>query len=171
MKSQATGADDTRQIAPIYGVWNGEMLINAPIRNVWRYMLDYSAWQNFPIVRHISGPVGQEGEVVMLKKGEEGFEFPPYFARTIKLDPPHRVVWKTYLEKGSQEIDIFGIVDFRAEKAQGKTRFLYNSTYEFLVPYRQKSELETFRKLQDENFRRLFSTVFPRLKQIAEQSA
>jgi hypothetical protein len=160
---------NARKIGPVYGVWDGELMIDAPVREVWRHVLNYPSWQNFPVARHISGRPGEEGEVVMLRKDEKGFEFPPYYAITVKLEPERRVIWKTYPEKGAD--DFFGIVEFGVADAGGKTRFGYHLVYEFNVPYSDESELVAYRKGQEQNFTTLFGVIFPKLKQLAEEGA
>lgn len=169
MNAQTTETDGAPNVAPVYLVMEGEFRIEAPLKAVWSHVLNYPSWQNFPVHKHVSGPPAGEGEVVMLRKEEKGFTFPAYYALTIKLDPESRVLWKTYpAEKGS-EVEFFGIVEFRVREAQGGTRFSYNFLYEFQVPYQQESELEAFRKQQYENFTILLSSIFPKLKRLAEQ--
>jgi hypothetical protein len=156
------------RIEPVYLVLNGEMLLNAPIETAWRHMINYPSWQNYSTVRHISGIPGEEGEVVRLQKEEKEFAFPPYFARTIRLDPPRRVIWKTYLEKGTEEVDRFGIVEFRLVAEAVGTRFLYSLLYEFQVPFRHESELECFRNQQYANFAALLAVTHPKLRTLVE---
>lgn len=171
MNVPSSGAWSPRQVGPVYMVKNGEMMIDAPIKKVWHYVINYTLWQNFPTAQHVSGETGQEGELVLLRKDETGFSFPPYYARTILLDPERRAIWKTYPEKGTQDVEFFGIVDFRVNEIQGTTCFSYNSLYEFLVPYRYESELDAYRKQQSENFDSLFAIVLPKLKEVAEKDA
>ena len=85
MHSDGVSRDASLEIAPVYLVWDGEMMIDAPIKTVWRGILDYASWQNIPIVQHISGEPGAEGEVVLLKKELTGFEFPPYWATVLTI--------------------------------------------------------------------------------------
>jgi hypothetical protein len=162
---------DGYQFEPVYLMWNKEMLIDAPRAQVWRHVLNYPSWQNYAIARHISGPVQGEGEVVLLKKEEAGVEFPPYYARTIWLEPERRIIWKTYPETRGSGSDFFGIVDFTVADAQGGTRFGYNILYEFVVPYRAESELQAFHKQQYESSEAVFAVIFPKLKKLAEQTA
>jgi uncharacterized protein YndB with AHSA1/START domain len=171
MNERSSSVDQTSRVAPVYLVNNGELMIDAPIEKVWHHVIHYTSWQNYPIKQTLSGEPGQEGEVVMLKKDETGFEFPPYYAITIKLEPGRRVVWKTFPKDDTSASEFFGIVDFRVETAGNKTRFSYDSIYEFMVPYRDESELEVYRKEQDRNFKALFAVVFPKLKEVAEQDA
>lgn len=156
-------------VEPVYLVLGGELMIDAPVEQVWHHVLNYPSWQNYSSVEHISGEPGGEGEVVLLRKEEEGFTFPPYYARTIKLEPRRRSMWKTYPETRTQGNDFFGIVEFRLEESQGTTRFSYNTLYEFLVPHVEKSELDAFRERQRENFETLLAAIFPKLKALAEQ--
>jgi hypothetical protein len=115
------------------------------------------------VSQHISGRPGQEGEVVLLKKEEEGFTTPPYYARTIKLDPGHKVIWKVFFDN---EIDFFGIVEFEVHEANDKTRFEYNLLYEWLVSYSDESELDSFRQQQYDRYEIMISTIFPKLQQL-----
>jgi len=156
---------------PIYQVWDGELLIDAPVQTVWRHMLDYPSWQHYPVVKHLSGEPGAEGELVLLKKVEEGFEFPAYYAYTIKIDPPKRIIWKVYLEKGAEPYEFFGIVEFAADAAGHQTRFSYHLLYEFLLPTDDPTEIERFRTQQHENFTALVTQIFPGLKKLSEQGS
>jgi len=156
------------RIAPVYLVRSGEMKIEAPIKTTWVHVVNYPSWQNYPIVQHVSGRPGEEGEVGLLKKDEKGFEVPPYFARTVKLEPERRLLWKTFPQH-KQAIDLFGFVDFQLQPADGGTRFLYDVLYEFMVPYQEERELEAFRQAQYDNFEPLFGSVLPKLKKLAEQ--
>ena len=157
--------ETARKIGPVYLFWNGETTLDSPVKAAWPHVLNYPSWQNYSTVQTISGKPGQEGEVVVLRKDEMGIQFPPYCARTILLQPEHRVVWKTWPQQRSEELDFFGIVEFRLYAADSdKTRFVYNTVYEFMVPYRQESELQTFREQQYQNFELLFSSILPKLK-------
>jgi hypothetical protein len=156
-----------KKIEPVHLFWEGEMPLDAPIDTAWKHLINYPAWQNYPEVRHISGPKGGEGEVVALQKKEEGFVFPPYFARTLLIDPPRRVVWKTTPDTGA-EIDFFGIIDFRLIERGGQTIFVYNNMYEWLVPYDDISELEPFKAKQYANFETLYASTRPKLKALVE---
>jgi hypothetical protein len=155
-------------IEPVYLVLSGEFVIDASTAEVWRHVVNYPSWQNYSSVQHISGQPGGEGEVVLLRKEEKGFTFPPYYARTIRLEPERRAIWKTYPEKRSPATDFFGIVEFGLDDWKGKTRFSYDTLYEFMVPYTHKQELEVFRHRERENFETLLATIFPKLKVLAE---
>lgn len=156
-------------IEPVYIVLTGSLTINASRGEVWKHVMNYPAWQNFSVVRHVSGEPGGEGEVVLLSKEERGFTFPPYYARTIRLEAQRRAIWKTYPAKVEAGSDFFGIVDFRLEDAEGKTRFAYNTIYEFLVSYVERSDLAKFRSQQEENFETLLGAIFPKLKHLSEE--
>jgi hypothetical protein len=158
-----------RKIEPVYLFWETETILNAPVKDVWPHIVNYPSWQGFSTVKTISGKPGQEGEVVSLQKDEKGFVFPPYYARTIKIELQRRIVWKTFIDKGSAEIDRFGIVDFKLFEGEGKTRFCSNLLYEFLVPYEHESEIATFRETQDENFKSLFASTRPKLIKLVEK--
>src|ERR1700722_10242014 len=156
MNSKIAESSSSRKVEPVYLVMGGAIVIEAPLQRTWLQMVDYPSWQTFDICQHISGPVGQEGEVVRLSKDEPGFSFPPYYARTIKIVPEQRIIWKTYPEKG-QEVDFFGIVDFMVQDDSRKTRLTYGVLYEFQVPHSDAAELEAFQKAQYENFGNLIS--------------
>jgi len=157
------------KIAPVHLVWNGEMLFDAPLQHVWRHVIDYPSWQNYSAVEHVSGPTGQEGEVVLLKKDEKGFEFPPYYARTIKREPPNWVIWKTYPQIVTPENDFFGIVEFRLNEIGDKTRYWFQSLYEFSVRYEDERELDEFRRRQHDNMTTLYASIYPKLKKLVER--
>lgn len=166
MNSPAAANPSDVKIAPVYVVIERETIIDAPVATVWRHALNYPSWQNYSIVKHVSGTPGQEGEVVLLKKEELSTPTTAYYARTIKLEPERRVIWKTFREN----VDYFGIVDFRFYDLGGKTRFCNNSLYEHNIPYREESEIEAFRKQAYANMDALLASILPKLKQLAERS-
>lgn len=168
MDLDTTETDGRQTLMPVYLVWDGATLLNAPVRIAWPYVVNYASWQSYSIVQNVSGRVGSEGEVVLLKKEEEGFAFPPYLARTIKLEPEKRIIWKTYPEQGN---DYFGIVDFRVQEISGKTRFSYSLLYEFMIPERSDEDLEKFRTQQYAATEALFAAVLPKLHNLTNQRA
>ncbi len=154
-------------VAPVDLLWEGSLMLDALRDEAWRHVLNYPSWQGYSEVTHLSGPPGGEGEVVRLAKDEEGFTFPPYFARTIKIDPPIRVMWKTYPEEGTVP-DFLGVVEFTLEAVGAQTRFGFMSLYEFRVPHNEEAELDEFREEQEENFGTLFASTFEKLKNLVE---
>lgn len=155
-------------VSPIYQVWEGELLIEAPIQTVWANILNYPAWQNFPVMKCLSGERGEEGELVLLRKEEEGFTFPAYYARTVKVEHVRRIIWKVYLDKGAENYDFFGFVDFRVDEQKDKTRFSYNLIYEFVLDSQDPGEIDRFREQQYLNFKALVSVIIPNLKKLSE---
>ena len=150
----------------VYLLWNGELNIEAPPGAVWPHVLNYPEWQAFSIAQHVEGERHQEGEVVLLKKIEAGFDFPPYYARTIKVDPERRIIWKTYGHESS-EMEFFGIVEFVLKETSRGTRFNYNILYEFVMEG-SKEEVEEFRQQQFASSQAVFDSIFPKLKALAE---
>jgi hypothetical protein len=169
MNQHALNTNDSLKITPFYLVRKGEMIIDSPVKATWPHVINYPSWQNFPTIKRISGEPGLEGEVVLLRKEEEGFSFPAYFARTIKLEPERRVIWKTYPEQQAPEVEFFGIVEFRLVPIETQTRFCFDFLYEFLVPHRGETELAMFQKRQQDNFTALFAATFPKLKSLVEK--
>jgi uncharacterized protein YndB with AHSA1/START domain len=157
------------KIDPIYMIWSDEIMINASVKNTWKHVTNPPSWQNFPVYKTVSGSTGNEDEVILMRKEEEGFEFPSYFARVLKIEPERRIVWKTYPEKITPQENFFGIVDFKIHDEGGKTRFCYDFIYEFLVPHENDEQLIAFRDQQYENFKTLFSIIFHKLKALAER--
>jgi hypothetical protein len=167
MNSSNPAASDNRKIAPVYVILERETLINAPVSTVWRHAINYPSWQNYSIVKHISGVPGQEGEVTLLKKDELSSPTTAYYARTLKIEPERRIVWKTFRDN----VDYFGIVDFRFYDEGGKTRFCNNSLYEHNIPYQDESEIEAFRAQAYANMEQLLASILPKLKKLAETDA
>lgn len=168
MNANSVNTQDGRKIGPVHLVWTGEMTFNAPIAEVWRHLINYPSWQNYTTAEHISGKKGAEGEVVLLKKEEPGFKFPSYHARTIKLEPPRWVIWKTYPGDADQEYDFFGIIQFRLDEVGKQTRFWRQSLYEFLVPHNDESELDEFRKQRYENTAAMQASIYSKLRALIE---
>jgi hypothetical protein len=166
-----TEAQTGTRTAPVDLVFEGEIILDAPVAQAWPHVLNYPSWQNYSNVEHVSGTPGGVGEVVLLHKEEAGFEFPPYYARTLKLVPERQVIWKTYPEKPAEGNDFFGIVDFKLEDAEGKTRFSYHTIYEFVIPFESESELSDFADQQKANFGALFDSILPKLQELVASGA
>jgi hypothetical protein len=167
-------SNDTRKSAPVDLVFSGELLIDKPVDEVWPHVVHYSTWQNYPICEHVSGPVGEEGEVVLLAKEEGGIRTPPYYTRTIKLEPGKRIIWKCWPEQVTPDNDFLGASDFSAVvqfsvEAQGeRTLFSYDNIYEFEVLYRDEAELAAFREASVPAYEEGFALIFGHLKELAE---
>lgn len=157
---------------PVYVIMDGDLVIDRPVKDVWPFVLNYTLWQDFSHAEHISGPQGGEGEVVLLKKEEKGLEaFPPYYGRTLKIIPEQQFVWKTYPRKINDDVmDFAGIVDFRLSEKDGKTVFSYYFYYEFMPLGLSDSEQQEFKVEYVENFKTVFSSIFPKLKKAVESS-
>ena len=170
MNTDTPTSDSSRKLAPVYLVMSDELILDAPIERAWPKVIDYPSWQKYSTVRHISGPVGQEGEVVLLKKEEPGAtSFPPFLARTLKFAPPHQIIWKTYPETGMEAGEFFGIVEFTLTSVGNRTRWRTQLIYEFTIPYEDERELETFRKQQYENTRLMLSSTLPKLQRLCQE--
>jgi hypothetical protein len=167
-------SNDTRKSAPVDLVFSGEVLIDKPVDEVWPHVVDYSSWQEFPICEHVSGPVGAEGEVVRLQKEELGIRTPPYYAKTILLEPGKRIIWKCWPEAVTPDNDFLGasdlsaVVQFSVEPQGEKTRFSYTNVYEFIVLHRDEAELESFRSENIPLYEGAFGHIFGNLKHLAE---
>ena len=144
-------------------------MLEAPLHRAWPHVLNYPTWQNYSKVEHIRGPRGGAGELVILRKEEKGFSFPPYCARTILIEPERRLIWKTYSAEPGKEADFFGIVDFKLTAVGRVTRFECSVLYEFNVAYTEEAELGRFRDEQSRNFKGLFEAVFPKLRKLCEE--
>ena len=169
MSQAAAATGDSQKTAPVYIFCEGEAVLDAPVKTAWPCLIDYPSWQNYTRIESISGEPGQEGEVVLLDKDDGEGEDPssPYYARTIKLEPEQRIVWKTFPYDEETE-DYFGIVDFRVEEVDGKTHYSYALTYEFVVPYEGEEKLAAFQDHEQVAFDQYTSHVLPDLeKQIA----
>lgn len=153
--------------APVYVVLDGDILIDAPLGKVWTHVMDPPSWQNYSVYQHVSGEPGKEGELMLLKKEERGSSSTPYYARTVKIEPQQRVIWKIFREPGAEDGGPrFGIVDFQVSRVEGKTRFSYDVLYEIAPP--AESERQAFSDQMHQNFRTLLDTVVPKLKVLSE---
>jgi hypothetical protein len=158
-----------RKIEPVYVMIDGKLTLDAPVSVAWPHAIAYTTWQEYSKAEHVSGVVGGEGELVRLKKEEGGIEYPPYYARTIKLEPERRIIWKTFpVRNKPDDLEFFGIVKFVLENVGGKTLFNYELIYEFLIPHQDTSELEAARALWYHNINHSNSFIFPKLKRLVE---
>jgi|HubBroStandDraft_4_1064222.scaffolds.fasta_scaffold01302_6 hypothetical protein len=169
-KSETSGAET--KFGPVYLMFEGEFLLNAPTQQAWAHVIDYPSWQNYTLVEHVSGPRGGEGEVVRLIKEEAGFSFPPFCARTVKLEPDSRVIWKVYFDKRPVEYrDFFGLAEFKISATEdlSKTRFAYRLFYEFVIQFQRDAELEKFRSDQEQGLNAEFASIWAKLRDVVEK--
>jgi len=166
--SETLSVATRKAITPVFMILDNETILPASPEEVWPTLLDYPTWQNYSEVRRISGVIGEVDEVVALIKKEKGFVFPPYYARTLKIDPPRRIVWRTFIDKGADPIDRSGIVDFRLYPCAEGSRFCTHLYYEYLVPHDTEEELVAFRASQEVNFRTLQAATRPKLLALIE---
>lgn len=161
--------------APVDLVFSGDFELEASVEAAWPHVLSYPTWQHFPIVEHLSGTPGGEGEVVRLKKETDGYTIGPYLARTLRLDHSnHVVIWKVYLDPEQGDVqglggasNVQGNVEFRlTEVAADRSRFTYNLIYEYLLPSGDPDRLEEFRKGQFEDWNTVFETNYGHLKKL-----
>lgn len=159
--------------APAYMVLDGSLTLAGPVEDVWPIVLDFPGWQDFSSSETVSGTPGAVREVTLLKKEEPGLEsFPPYYARTVKIVPRERIIWKTFPQRSSaDDPTFFGIVDFRLEPRGNETLFIYNVFYEFVVNDLDETEAIAYENEMTANFGQMMASVFPKLVRLCEGSA
>jgi hypothetical protein len=153
--------------SPAYVIVDGTLLLDAPVEAAWPCVVDYPSWQDFSGIERISGAVGEEGEVFYLTKVEEGFEFPPYYARTLKVEHESHIVWKTFAADVPEGTGFFGVVQFWVGPAgDAQTRFRYQLLYEFDGPFASEAEREAFTRDKYEDFATLWASIGPKLQKL-----
>jgi hypothetical protein len=162
--SEAPESNAARKYEPVYLIRDLEITFDAPPERAWPHVVDYSSWQDYPTVQHISGEPGQEGELVLMEKAGVAT---PYYTKTIKLDPGRRIVWKCYPETPTEGNDYFGFVDFRVIGVEGGSCFRSEAIFEFMVPYENESELDAFREQLSAGEEKLLVSL-QRLKELVE---
>nr|WP_198148546.1 SRPBCC family protein [Sphingomonas sp. Y57] len=153
---------------PVHILVEGSRRFACPAAAAWRHVLNYTSWQNYSISEPVAGVPGTEGEVVLLRKDEEGVTFPPYFARTIHLDPGKRVIWKTYPRDPEPGNDYFGFVDFAVAAEGEATRFSYRFLYELIVPAAPEAELARYKTDLIAATESVNETIFTKLQRLVE---
>jgi hypothetical protein len=147
-------------------VTSREFSLDAPVAEVWRQIINYPSWQGYTSVEHVSGPPGQEGEVVLLGKLEGELVWQPKYCRTLRLDPPHQVIWKVYPPRDNSEWahEFTATVDYRLSQLEtNKTRVAVQVIKEFSVPYADAGELDEVRKQESELQASVEDTYIPKL--------
>jgi hypothetical protein len=147
---------------------DGELLLEAPVGVAWTCIIDYPSWQSYSTIERLSGVVGAEDEVFYLTKGEEGFEFPPHFTRTLKIVPESHIAWKTFAADVPEGTGFIGIIQFRVAPANDprKTRFTYQAVYEFNGPFASAAEREAFKQGKYDDFAVLWASIGPKLHRL-----
>jgi hypothetical protein len=107
-------------------VYYANSLVNCPLPKVWELLLDYEAWNpSFAdaLVTRVAGEPRTEGEIVLIKKSvldAIGQPIPEFYAETVKLIVPRRIVWYVYPREG----DSFrNFVDFGLTEVATGVRF------------------------------------------------
>lgn len=160
----ARKGDDT---SVVHIVYDADMVIAAPRAVVWPCAVAYPTWQNFAVARTVSGRPGAEGEVVALQKDEAVYRSTPYFARTLRIDPERRLIWKTYRENS----DYFGIIEFMLEDHPDGTLFRKHLIYEHYVESVDPAAVAAWRSERIALVEAMQANVTPKLKQLAEARA
>jgi hypothetical protein len=100
--------------------------VRCPVARAWSVLLDYQAWNpHFAGVQvtPVSGERSTEGELVMIKDlvpyipGEDP---PEFYAETVKVDAPRRIVWCVFARTGP---DFRNFVDFGLTETAVGVRF------------------------------------------------
>ena len=158
------------KITTVDMIVEGEIELDCSVARVWPSIMNYTSWQNFTHAEHISGVEGGEGEIVLLCKREKGTDiYPPYYARTMLIEPEKRFIWKTYFEQENSAFDFSGIVDFRLKDQLGSTLFTYNMYYEYFVKNLSEEERVKFKKDRLADFNIMMPTILGKLKTLVEQ--
>lgn len=146
-------------------VFSGTIALPGTAETIWPLIEDYTGWQDFSKAEPISGTPGAVREVVLLKKEEPGLEtFPPYYARTMKVERPRQIVWKTFPQRRSgTDPTFFGIVDFRLDPRGAQCDFTYNVYYEFVVDMTDDAKVAAYEAEMTAGFQQLFASAFPKL--------
>lgn len=93
--------------------------------HVWPLMLDLARWKTPGVSpQHLSGPLGQVGEVVLAGVTPQPGGAPPerLLLQTLRLEPPHHLLWKLWTEGGA---DSSGYVEMSLVEARGGALFTY----------------------------------------------
>jgi AcrR family transcriptional regulator len=149
-----------------------EVVLDAPIEQAWRRALDYASWQGYTSLEHVSGPVDAEGEVKLIRKPETELVWQPKYVRTVKLDPPHQVIFTIYSGGNTSdwEHQFTGTVEYRlTETGDGRTRFAFQCIKEYQVPYEEESELDEVRRREYELQKTYEDSIFPNLEALVSQ--
>lgn len=100
--------------------------VNCPLDRAWAFLLNYRAWNPHFAgvdVTAIRGNASSEGELVLIKDRVpyvQGEEPPEFFAETVRVIAPRRVVWCVYSKDG----DAFrNMVDFSLSRAREGVTF------------------------------------------------
>lgn len=113
------------------GHYEVDVVIDAPVSQVWKQFLDIGSWVTSHTIENVSGEPGTLGSItrVAFKKAKES-GLPPahyHFCKIIKLIPEQQYVLKTYSEKGgSYGVEISAFDDTRFVEADGKTTVTFN---------------------------------------------
>jgi len=113
------------------GHYEVDILIDRPVRDVWKNFLDIGSWvMNFDI-EEVSNPKRVLGAITRVspKNAEETGLSPPlyHYCKIIKLVPERHYLLKTYSEKGgSYGLQVIGFDDFRFIVKDGKTKVIFN---------------------------------------------
>jgi len=117
-------------------VYFADIAVHCSLERAWLALLDYQAWNPHFLgskVTPICGMRGCEGEVVLIKDNSPyvtGEAPPEFYAETIKVLAPRRIVWRVYPTQGRA---FCNFVDFGlSETSAADVRFAV-SYYEQLV--------------------------------------
>jgi hypothetical protein len=167
MEEDAMSSISTVKDSPVYVIMDGGFSLDASVDVAWGSVVDFPSWQGFSSIERISGVIGAEEEVFLLVKNGESFDFPPFYARTLRVEPHRRIIWKTFPADVLEGTGFVGIVEFRLESAEaGTSRFSYHSIYEFNGPFSSEAERLSFRNAQYDDFSNEWKLIGPKLEEL-----
>lgn len=155
------------QISLAYLVRKFEMMIDAPRKAVWPYLLDFTSFnQTFEKVELLSGEENCVGAVSLLTKLQGKWFMPPYLVKVIRVIPEEQIVWKMFPREGE---GFFGFVDFRIEDNEGKTKFIDQLYFEYKVPRMADAKVAEYEERLQKDYEALEKEIFRKLKSLAER--
>jgi hypothetical protein len=100
--------------------------IARPPAAVWPVMCDFARWKQYnPGPRHLSGKVGEIGEVLLASEGPSEGGHPPerLYLQRLRSEPSRQLLMKLWTENG---LESRGYIDFSLAEENGGTRFTYS---------------------------------------------
>lgn len=149
-------------------ITHNQISIARPASALWPYIVDPSAWKQGNRLAHISGPVGETGEL-FAAVSMTGAKDPDYYVQNVELTANHRRTIKIV----GRDHALIGFAAFTLTESNDTTVVSYDVFSETLIPLARARQttgeaLAESERMARESSSRRFDSELAMLKKLAE---
>jgi len=140
-----------------------DITIDRQPRDIWPHVLNREAWMSLPVKR-LSGPLHQEGELVLVSQNNSKTVPDEYLLKTIRIVPDQQMVAKVFPKEGE---DFLGFSDVSLREIDGKTRLTYSFYMELKLLQTGEAALQEITQINKGSIQKIKESLL-NLKKVSE---